>query len=479
MNRVAFHTLGCKVNAYDTEAIWHLFQKAGYVQVPFDEEADVYVINTCSVTNVGDRKSRQVIRRAIRRNPEAAIVVTGCYAQVAPGEVAAIPGVDLVMGNDGRGRIVEWVEKVREERRPFHVVPDLRRVREFEELDVPAFTDRARANLKIQDGCNNFCSFCIIPFSRGFIRSRKPENVIRQARRLVEAGYREIVLTGIHTGGYGTDLDGYSLADLLVDLQTQVEGLGRIRISSIEASQIDERMLEVLHRSGKVCRHLHIPLQSGHDEVLRRMRRRYTVAEYAETVRRIREVLPEVSLTTDVIVGFPGETEQQFEATRRLIEELRFSQLHIFPYSPRRGTAAARYPDQVPAEVKERRVRQLVRLSKDLTRAYASRFVGKTLAVVVESAFDGRTAEEGAPLFVGHADNYLEVVFPGDPSMIGQLVEVRLEDPGAERSYGSLVRQLTFAPEEEGNRAEMGDSPGVFQMAPESEERAVAAGKTD
>ncbi|MBX6394171.1 MAG: radical SAM protein, partial [Alicyclobacillaceae bacterium] len=224
MNRVAFHTLGCKVNFYDTEAIWNLFRQAGYVQVPFEEEADVYVINTCSVTNTGDRKSRQIIRRAIRRNPEATIVVTGCYAQVAPGEVAAIPGVDLVIGNDGRGRIVEWVEKVREERRPFQVVTNLRRVKEFEELDVPAFTDRARANLKIQDGCNNFCSFCIIPFSRGAIRSRKPENVIRQAKRLVEAGYREIVLTGIHTGGYGADLDGYTLADLLVDLEEQVEG---------------------------------------------------------------------------------------------------------------------------------------------------------------------------------------------------------------------------------------------------------------
>ncbi len=449
VNRVAFYTLGCKVNAYDTEAIRHLFHNAGYAEVSFDEEADVYVINTCSVTNVGDRKSRQVIRRAIRRNPEATIVVTGCYAQVAPGEVAAIPGVDLVMGNDGRGQIVEWVEKVREERRPYQVVANVRRVRDFEELDVPAFADRARATLKIQDGCNNFCSFCIIPFSRGFIRSRKPENVLRQARRLAEAGYREIVLTGIHTGGYGADLEGYTLADLLVDLERELEDSVRIRISSIEASQIDERMLDVLRRSKQICRHLHIPLQSGDDEVLRRMRRRYTVAEYAEKIHRIREVLPEVAVTTDVIVGFPGETEEQFDNTRRLIEELKFSQLHVFPYSPRRGTAAARYPNPVPAEVKEERVRQLVRLSKDLTLAYASRFLGRILPVVVESSFDDRRAEDGKMLFTGHADNYLEMVFAADPSMVGQLVEVRLEDPGAERSFGSVVRQIRFAPQED------------------------------
>lgn len=456
MNRVAFHTLGCKVNFYDTEAIWNLFRQAGYVQVPFEEEADVYVINTCSVTNTGDRKSRQIIRRAIRRNPEATIVVTGCYAQVAPGEVAAIPGVDLVIGNDGRGRIVEWVEKVREERRPFQVVTNLRRVKEFEELDVPAFTDRARANLKIQDGCNNFCSFCIIPFSRGAIRSRKPENVIRQAKRLVEAGYREIVLTGIHTGGYGADLDGYTLADLLVDLEEQVEGLGRIRISSIEASEIDDRLLEVLRRSEKICRHLHIPLQAGHDEVLARMRRKYTVAEFAEKIRQVREALPEVAVTTDVIVGFPGETEDQFRSTRRVIEELQFAQLHVFPYSPRRGTAASRYPDQVPEAVKEARVRELVRLSKELTHAYASRFVGRTLVVVPEEPYGD--PQQG--LFVGHADNYLEVVFPGDPAMIGQLVEVQLEDAGAERSYGSFVRQLTFAAEDETE-----ENPGVFPIA--------------
>nr|WP_276718522.1 tRNA (N(6)-L-threonylcarbamoyladenosine(37)-C(2))-methylthiotransferase MtaB [Kyrpidia tusciae] len=449
MNRVAFYTLGCKVNAYDTEAIRHLFHNAGYTEVSFDEEADVYVINTCSVTNVGDRKSRQVIRRAIRRNPEATIVVTGCYAQVAPGEVAAIPGVDLVMGNDGRGQIVEWVEKVREERRPYQVVSNVRRVRDFEELDVPAFADRARATLKIQDGCNNFCSFCIIPFSRGFIRSRKPENVLRQARRLAEAGYREIVLTGIHTGGYGADLEGYTLADLLVDLEHELGDSVRIRISSIEASQIDERMLNVLQGSKQICRHLHIPLQSGDDEVLRRMRRRYTVAEYAETIHRIREVLPEVAVTTDVIVGFPGETEEQFDNTRRLIEELKFSQLHVFPYSPRRGTAAARYPDPVPTEVKEERVRRLVRLSKDLTLAYASRFVGRILPVVVESSFEDRRAEDGKMLFTGHADNYLEMVFAADPTMVGQLVEVRLEDPGAERSFGSVVRQIRFAPQED------------------------------
>lgn len=281
MKTVAFHTLGCKVNAYETEAIWQLFKKADYERVDFEEAADVYLINTCTVTNTGDRKSRQVIRRAIRRNPEAVIAVTGCYAQTSPGEVAAIPGVDIVVGTQGRDKLFDYVDQYMRERKPVNAVTNIMKQRRFEELDVPAFSDRTRAFLKIQEGCNNFCTFCIIPWAKGLSRSRKPENVLNQAHRLVDAGYREIVLTGIHTGGYGDDLENYNLADLLWDLD-QVEGLKRIRISSIEASQIDDRIIEVLNTSDKMCRHLHIPLQAGDDTVLRRMRRKYTTAEYKE-----------------------------------------------------------------------------------------------------------------------------------------------------------------------------------------------------
>lgn len=262
MPSVAFYTLGCKVNFYDTEAIWQLFKNEGYEQVDFEQNADVYLINTCTVTNTGDKKSRQIIRRAVRQNPEAIVAVTGCYAQTSPAEILDIPGVDLVIGNQDRDKIIPYVNQIRQSREPINAVRNIMKTRVFEEMDVPDFADRTRAFLKIQDGCNNFCTFCIIPWSRGLSRSRDPKSIVTQAHQLVEAGYKEIVLTGIHTGGYGDDLDSYRLSDLLWDLD-KVDGLERVRISSIEASQIDERMLDVLNRSSKMCRHLHIPLQAG------------------------------------------------------------------------------------------------------------------------------------------------------------------------------------------------------------------------
>lgn len=305
MPTVAFHTLGCKVNHYETEAVWNLFKQAGYRRVDFNDEADVYVINTCTVTNTGDKKSRQVIRRAVRRNPDAVIAVMGCYAQTSPAEVMSIPGVDIVIGTQDRDKILEYVERYQAERKPINAVRNIMKTRTFEELDVPAFTDRTRAFLKIQDGCNNFCTFCIIPWARGLLRSRKPESVLAQARQLVEQGYKEIVLTGIHTAGYGEDLEDYSFAQLLADL-IQIDGLKRLRISSIEASQVTDEVIAVIQSSEKLCRHLHIPLQSGDDEILKRMRRKYTTAEYRAKIERIREALPGVAITTDVIVASPA-----------------------------------------------------------------------------------------------------------------------------------------------------------------------------
>jgi threonylcarbamoyladenosine tRNA methylthiotransferase MtaB len=440
MPTVAFHTLGCKVNYYDTEGIWQRFKAAGYQQVPFDQEADVYVINTCTVTNTGDRKSRQMIRRAVRTNPEATVVVTGCYAQVAADEVAAIEGVDLVVGNDRKSRIVELVEEIRAEQNPFpsvrKSVGNILKTREFDELDVPYFEERTRANLKIQDGCNNFCTFCLIPWARGLIRSRRPEKVIAQARKLAKAGYREIILTGIHTGGYGADLDGYRLAHLLEDLE-QVEELYRVRISSIEASEIDDHLIDVLGRSKKVCRHLHIPLQAGHNQVLRRMNRHYTVEEYAEKLMRLRQALPEVAITSDVIVGFPGETDEFFAASEAFIREQEFAQLHVFPYSPRKGTPAAKFPDQVPEEVKEERSQRLLQLSKELTRRYAESQRGQVLEVIPEEPFTDAggpgAGPDGRPGFwlVGRTDNYLKVTFPvpdgwRPEELMGEVCGVRL-----------------------------------------------------
>ena len=274
MSLVAFHTLGCKVNHYETEAIWQLFKNDGYDRVEFEARADVYVINTCTVTNTGDKKSRQVIRRAIRSNPDAVICVTGCYAQTSPAEIMAIPGVDVVVGTQDRVKMLEYIEQFKQERQPINGVGNIMKNRVYEELDVPVFTDRTRASLKIQEGCNNFCTFCIIPWARGLMRSRDPQEVIRQAQQLVDAGYKEIVLTGIHTGGYGEDMKDYNLAALLRDLEAQVNGLKRIRISSIEASQLTDEVIDVIDKSKLVVRHLHIPLQSGSNTVLKRMRRK-------------------------------------------------------------------------------------------------------------------------------------------------------------------------------------------------------------
>ncbi|MFC4767432.1 tRNA (N(6)-L-threonylcarbamoyladenosine(37)-C(2))-methylthiotransferase MtaB [Effusibacillus consociatus] len=448
MSTVAFHTLGCKVNSYDTEAIWNLFKQRGYTQVDFNDIADIYVINTCTVTDTGDKKSRQIIRRAIRRSQDATVVVTGCYAQMAPDEILAIPGVDLVIGTQHRDRIVDLVEKVQAEKKPVKFVSSVRSQREFEELDVPEFQGHTRAFLKIQEGCNNFCTFCIIPYSRGFIRSRKPENVILQAEKLVQAGYHEIVLSGIHTGGYGDDLDGYSLADLLVDLE-KVEGLRRIRISSIEASEIDDKMLEVLTRSEKVCRHLHIPLQAGSNYVLDRMNRKYTVEEFAAKLVELRKALPDLAITSDVIVGFPGESDAHFQETYNFIKEQQFADLHVFPYSQRKGTPAAKYTDQVPESVKEARVAELIKLADELQVHYSSKYAGKILEVIPEDI-----NAEG--LLEGYSDNYIKIAFRGHPDMLGQIVTVRLDEAKADVSKGTYVEQLTFKQEETITNTESG-----------------------
>lgn len=441
MATVAFHTLGCKVNFYDTEAIWQLFKNEGYEQVDFENTADVYVINTCTVTNTGDKKSRQMIRRAIRRNPEAIVAVTGCYAQTSPAEIMAIPGVDMVIGTQDREKIIPLVKQFEQDRQPINAVRNIMKTRQFEELDVPDFADRTRAFLKIQEGCNNFCTFCIIPWSRGLMRSREPQSVIAQAEQLVAAGYQEIVLTGIHTGGYGEDIEDYSLAKLLWDLD-KVEGLKRIRISSIEASQITDEVIEVLKSSDKMCRHLHIPLQAGDDQVLARMRRKYTTAEFARKIERLHEIMPDVAITTDVIVGFPGETEEMFRDGYKFMEQMKFSEMHVFPYSKRTGTPAARMEDQVDEEIKNARVHELIDLSEKMQLAYAQKFVGEVLEVIPERTYKG---DPDSGLYMGYSDNYVQLVFQGSEDMIGQVCRVKVTEAGVNESKGQLVRVLEAA----------------------------------
>jgi threonylcarbamoyladenosine tRNA methylthiotransferase MtaB len=330
------------------------------------------------------------------------------------------------------------VEQYRKERQPINAVGNIMKQREYEELDVPAFADRTRASLKIQEGCNNFCTFCIIPWAKGLSRSRKPENVLAQARQLVAAGYKEIVLTGIHTGGYGDDLENYQLADLLIDLD-KIPDLHRIRISSIEASQVDDRLIEVLNSSDKMCRHLHIPLQAGDNEVLKRMRRKYTVEEYRETILKLHQALPGVAITTDMIVGFPGETEEQFLNGYRFVEELGMYQMHVFPYSKRTGTPAARMTDQVADDVKNDRVSRLIGLSNRLTTTYASKYIGEVLEVIPERAYK---EDPNSGLYTGYTDNYLPVAFPATEEMIGKVCRVKLDEVDTEMNKGSFVRVL-------------------------------------
>ncbi|QQK79678.1 tRNA (N(6)-L-threonylcarbamoyladenosine(37)-C(2))-methylthiotransferase MtaB [Salicibibacter cibi] len=439
MSTVAFHTLGCKVNHYETEAIWQIFKHAGYVQS--ETRADVYVINTCTVTNTGDKKSRQAIRRCIRQNPDAVICVTGCYAQTSPAEVMDIPGVDIVVGTQDRSKMIGYIEDFKQSREPINGVSNIMKTRVYEELDVPAFTDRTRASLKIQEGCNNFCTFCIIPWARGLLRSRQPEDVLKQARQLVSAGYKEIVLTGIHTAGYGEDFKDYNFAALLRELE-QVEGLKRLRISSIEASQITDEVVEVVRNSETIVNHFHIPLQAGSDTVLKRMRRKYTTAYYRERVERLQAIFPDLAITTDVIVGFPGETDEEFRETYDFVRDLQFSEIHVFPYSKRTGTPAARREDQVDADVKKRRVQQLISLSDQLAKDYASKHEGEVLDMIPEET-DKEDPESG--MYIGYTNNYLKVKVPAVANMVGKIIRVKITKAGYPYNHGEFIRVLDDA----------------------------------
>ncbi len=415
--KIAIHTLGCKVNSYESEAMIELFKQEGYEEVSFKELADVYVINTCTVTNTGDSKSRQMIRKAIRKNPEAVICVVGCYSQIAPDDIKNIDGVSVVLGTQFRNEIVDLVKQFQQDQKQIVKVKDVMRLKTFEDLNIDHFSN-TRAFLKIQDGCNNFCTYCIIPYARGRVRSRSPESVLRQAQELVDHGYYEIVLTGIHTAGYGEDLDDYSFYDLLVDL-IKIKGLKRLRISSIETSQIPDEMIDLIASSHVIVDHLHVPLQSGCDETLKRMNRKYNCETYYQKLSHIKEKIPDIVFTTDVIVGFPGETEEEFEKTYQFIEKVGFTQLHVFPYSPRRGTPAAKMDNQIADTIKHERVNRLIELSHQLNSQYAKSQIGKTLRVLFEKEEDG--------FFIGHGDNYLLVKVSSDDRLIGQIRDVIIE----------------------------------------------------
>ena len=416
---VACTTLGCKVNQYESSAIEQLFMEKGYKVTDFNDYADVYVINTCTVTHMGDRKSRQLIRRATRTNPGAVVVVTGCYAQTSPAEVLDIPGVDLVVGTRDRSKIVDLVEGAElKGNRPVNAVADIMSAHSFEEL--PALVqNRVRGFLKIQEGCDNYCAYCIVPYARGPLRSRSLESVLEESKKLLDQGFKEIVLTGIHTGAYGKDVAGDLSLAALVEKMSQLPGLRRLRLSSLEPQDADFNLIDVLASSPVVCRHLHLPLQSGDDQVLGWMRRRYGTEHYRELVARLSKKMPGVAITTDIMVGFPGEKEENFRNSLNFIKELNFADLHVFKYSPRQGTAAASFTDQVPAAKKEVRSKQLIELGKKLRLEFISAFVGEKSEVLVE-----QSRSEDNNLYEGLTDNYIKMIFPAKPSLRGEVVKV-------------------------------------------------------
>ncbi|MGI5850746.1 MAG: tRNA (N(6)-L-threonylcarbamoyladenosine(37)-C(2))-methylthiotransferase MtaB [Caldicoprobacterales bacterium] len=419
---VAFHTLGCKVNQYDTQAMQEKFVQNGYNITEFGDIADVYVINTCTVTNLGDRKSRQMIRRANRLNPNAVIAVVGCYAQTAAKEILEIPGVDLVLGTSDRNDIVQYVEKALDMDKPIDVVRDIMQVEEFEEMHITTFEDKTRAVLKIQEGCDRFCSYCIIPYARGPVRSRKPMDVTRQVKDLIEAGFKEFVLTGIHVASYGKDLGGMDLLTLIKEIHG-LEGIKRIRLGSIEPTLLTEDFVREVKNMTRVCSHYHLSLQSGNDSTLRRMNRKYTTAQYREIVNRLRRYIPDVAITTDIMVGFPGETQEEFDSTVEFVKEINFSRIHVFKYSPRKGTPAARYKDQITEDIKESRSRRLIGLGREMEKNYLRSFLGREEWVLFEE-----TSKNKEGWYEGYTQHYIRVAVPGHEGLIGSMVLVNLVD---------------------------------------------------
>jgi len=432
LKTVAFYTLGCKVNQYDTEAMAELFEKSGYEVVSNTEKADVYIINTCTVTNLGDRKSRQFIRRSKKNNPDSIIAVVGCYAQTAPEEVLAIEGVNLVIGTDERNKIVQLVEKIDKENK-LNYVNDIMSVNKFEELSIEEIKGKTRAFLKIQEGCNQFCAYCIIPYARGPIRSRRPENIIEEVKRLSQNGFKEIVLTGIHIASYGKDLKDIDLIDIIKEVHN-IEGIERIRLSSVEPTLLTEEFIEEITKLPKFCPHFHISLQSGCDETLKRMNRKYTTDQYRKIVKKLRASIPDIAITTDIIVGFPGESEEEFCQTFNFVQEMELSQIHVFKYSPRKGTPAAKFKNQIPSKIKNYRSEKMIKLGEKMMRRYREKFINEDIDVLFEDILD-----KDKRIITGFTSNYIKVAAKGSKNLIGEILPVKIREIKNDIVFGEII----------------------------------------
>lgn len=436
MAKIAFYTLGCKVNQADTASMENLFLRSGHQLVSFDGEADVYIINTCVVTNSGQRKSRQTIHRAIRKNPNALIVVTGCYPQTAAEEVKAIAGVDMIIGNQDRAQIVQLVEERLAHRQTdtLDAVHKLTASTAFEEMAAGDITDKTRAFLKIQEGCNQFCTYCIIPYARGPLRSRSLESIRTETQRLISAGFKEIVLIGIHLGCYGKENpDGPTLYDA-VKTVLDVPGVQRLRLGSLESVEVEPRLLTLMQEDARFCRHLHLPLQSGCDKTLQAMHRPYTTAKFKTLLADIKNRVPDIAITTDVIVGFPGETEADFETTCKFAESCGFSKMHIFPFSARKGTPAEKFAGAVTEAVKKERADILGRIDETMHKAFLQAMVGQNAEVLFEQP-------AGEDYFEGLTGNYQRVfVKSGGRNLGGEILPVKITAFDGEKLLGEIIK---------------------------------------
>ncbi len=422
MRKAALHNLGCKVNSYETEAMQQLLEAAGYEIVPFTEGADVYIVNTCSVTNIADRKSRQMLHRAKKMNPKAVVVAAGCYVQASGEELKKDEAVDLIIGNNKKTELVTIIEdyfansgETQEE-----TVIDIAQTLEYENLSIERIEDHTRAFIKVQDGCNQFCSYCIIPYTRGRVRSRELKEVVTEVKRLAAAGYEEVVLTGIHLSSYGVDFpegEKLTLLDLILAIH-ETEGLKRIRLGSLEPRIVTEEFAQALAELPKICPHFHLSLQSGCNATLKRMNRRYTAEEYLECCDRLRRAFDNPAITTDVIVGFPGETEEEFEATKEYLKQVNFYEMHVFKYSKRAGTKAADMKEQIPEPVKSVRSNELLKMEREMSLEYRQSFLGKETEVLLEEPWEW----EGKKYMIGHTKEYVKAVVPYEEGLKGAMV---------------------------------------------------------
>lgn len=420
MRKAALHNLGCKVNAYETEAMQQILEENGYEIVPFDVGADVYIINTCTVTNIADRKSRQMLHKAKKMNPDAVVVAAGCYVQASGEELKLDPAVDLIIGNNRKQDLAEILEEyirsreaepklsVEEEAGNKCHILNINHTKEYENLTIDRTAEHTRAYIKVQDGCNQFCSYCIIPYARGRVRSRKSEDICREVEVLAKAGYQEVVLTGIHLSSYGVDFEEKTGLLDLIEMVHEIDGIRRIRLGSLEPRIITDTFAKRISELPKICPHFHLSLQSGCNETLKRMNRRYTAEEYFEKCVLLRNYFEDPALTTDVIVGFPGETEEEFETTKVFLEKTAFFETHIFKYSRRKGTRAASMEHQVPEEIKALRSHELLKLNEKNREAYIRRMIGKKAEVL----FEEETEKNGVPCFTGHTKEYVRVCIP-------------------------------------------------------------------